>query len=562
MRFQALVTLSALVMLGFASCTFDTAIVPADSVVATPDSLLNPPQPDPGVAHRLAYRVTGGSDGHTCRVEIRIEAWPAGLPKLFQAPRFYSDNPAMPVPGHTAASLTVLDSTGKPLNDALDNPLRARDTVIAGIKLDGNLIVVPEETRSLAYEVDLDPGDSSRFGLPIPKTSPGVDLIDGAYFFILPLVGRDFPAQWRTPVRLTLEFAEFPGRVLVGADSLMTYGSNYALMFVRGAFDPVRMKTYAIRGHEVTVYATSADTLDMDYVGGAMGRYIGLVEDSLMLLPTRNFSVGQNTKFWGIEGAQGYWFRPEAVASAEVHVHELCHTFVGIYQSDYDDPWWKEGMTDYLGLLLTVQAGLIGDTGFAANVLTLRDTLPAARRYSLSDPYVRNHLFSPLDTTFSDPYDDQGFLGLVYGKGSQAAMILDRYLLERSAGKKSVFDLIRELAKTNRPAFHRSELAAAVDRLAGGSSAGFLSSLLDRANPLGLDSLRHTYAALRKIGRFGPYGGKARIAGIDSAAADTASAFPGAPKASSRATSPFPANPSTSPVTRRLPMFPPPGSKI
>jgi hypothetical protein len=487
-------------------------------------------------------------------VEIRIEAWPAGLPKLFQAPRYYSDNPGMPAPGYTAADLIVLDSAGR--------SLEARDTSIAGIKLDGNFIVVPASAAAIAYAVDLAPGDDARFGLPLPRTSPGVDLVDGAYYFILPLVGRDAPSQWRTPVRHSLEFAGFPGRVLVGIDPVSAYATNYALMFVRGAFDPVGVRTLAIRGHDVTLYSTTGDSLNFDNLAVLTGRTIGLVEDSLMLLPTRNLFLGQNSQFWGLEGSQGYWFRPEAAPLPDVHVHELCHILVGISQSDYDDPWWKEGVTYYLGLLLTVQDSLIGDTLFAANLLALRDTLPAAQRYSLSDPYVRNHLFAPLDSAYEGPEDPEGFMGLVYGKGAQAAMILDRYLLERTAGKKSIYDLIRDLAKSHGGGFRRSDLVASVDRIAGGASSAFLSSLLDRANPLGLDSLRHTYVALRKLGRFGPKGGRDKIPGIDSAA-DSASAVAGAPKPSSRAAAPSPSSsPALPPVTRKLPMLPPPGSKI
>src|SRR5690606_28028014 len=91
-----------------------------------------------------------------------------------------------------------------------------------------------------------------------------------------------------------------------------------------------------------------------------------------------------------------------------------------------------------------------------------------------------------------------------YGKGSQAAMILDRHILEGSAGRYSLFDLIRELIRKHGTAFRRPELVSAVDSLAGGRSEEFLSGLLDRAGPLGADSLARTYTALRNMGRFGP----------------------------------------------------------
>lgn len=483
-----------------ASCIFETASLrPAD----------------PALGHRLDYLVSAASGSRGCRVEITLRAWPEGEAKIFQAPIFYADNPVMPAPGYKAADLIVRDGAG--------NVLAARDTAIEGIGIDGNLIVLPPSARTFSYAVDLAPGDSLRFGLPIPGTAEGTDLIDGAYFFLLPLLDRDFAAQWRTPATFTLEFAPIPGRTLVGTDAERTFADNYGMMFVRGAYDPVRSKTYPMGNHDVTIYATSNSAFDLDSFSVVLGKCLKVVEDSLLPLPTRRYFAGENPQFWGIEGVQGYWFKAEAANLPDAHVHELAHTFVGVYQSDYEDPWWKEGVTDYLGRLLSVQTGLIGDTAFAANVLSLHDTLASARRYALSDPYIRGRLFPAMDSAFVEHVAPLDLVGLVYGKGCQAAMILDRYILERSGGKRSIFDLIRALAREG-TAFHRSDLEASIDTLAGGSSSAFLHSLLDQAAPLGADSLAHTYSALRGLGRFGPEGGKHPVAGVDPSPAPKPSA--------------------------------------
>ncbi|GEM_PF-3032675 len=498
-------------LLVFASCRFETTFTqPVSPVAVVPDASLPIVPVDPGgPTHRLAYLVTSGgtSSKRTCSVEIRINAWPAGEARIFQAPVFYADNPVMPAPGYKAADVTVKDSAG--------NALAAKDTALGDAKLSGNFISVPAAARTLAYAVDLAPRDSARFGLPIPTTSPGVDLIDGAYYFILPLLGRDYATQWRSPAQLSLEFAEAPGRTLAGVDAKRTFATNYELMFVRGAFDPVRKQTISVRSHAVTIYATTADTFNIDVFGDLLTRCVGLVEDSLMVLPTKNYAVGENTQFWGIEGVQGYWFKPQAAAIPAVHVHELCHTFVGIFHSDLEDPWWKEGVTSYLGYLLSLQNGLMGDTAFASAVLSLRDTLPAVQHYALSSPYIRNHLFVTMDSNFVEPPDLENFPGLVYGKGSQAAMILDRYIQESTGGKKSIYDLIRDVVGSYGNAFRRSDLVASVNRVAGSDAGPFLEHLLDHAGPLGADSLGHTYAALRALGRFGPGGGKSKIHGID-----------------------------------------------
>jgi predicted metalloprotease with PDZ domain len=129
----------------------------------------------------------------------------------------------------------------------------------------------------------------------------------------------------------------------------------------------------------------------------------------------------------------------------------LIHTFVGVYHGELEDPWWKEGMTNYLGYLLPLQAGRISDSAFASGIFPLIDTVPAVRDVPLASPEVRTRLFLPLDSAWAPPADPRGFINLVYGKGGEASMILDRWLLERSGGRKSVFDLVRSLIREHGP---------------------------------------------------------------------------------------------------------------
>lgn len=496
---RALGALAVCMALATAACLFETATpIPQDEVRL--DYVITAPDlPSVSASGAAAF----------CRVEIRIRAWPAGRPKIFQAPVYYTDNPVIPVGGIKAGGITATDRRG--------NPVTARDTVSPGQSLDGNFIVLGDSATSLSYSVDLDPKDPGRFGIPMPGVGKGVDMIDGAYFFALPLLGGDIPSQWRTKARFNLEFRPAAGRELVGTDAKLALSTNYELMFLRAAWNPLKTKTFTMRNHEVTLYVTSSDSIDLDRFGTLFESYIRLVEDSLMPLPTYRYFAGENAQFWGIEGIQGYWFKKEAVDIPVVHMHELAHTFVGVYHGEHDDPWWKEGVTDYLGLLLSIQAGFIGDTAFAAEILNSYDNLVSVKTHALSSPYIRNHLFARLDSAYQMPFVAENFLGLIYGKGGQAAMILDRYLLEKSGGKSSIYDLVRAMTLRHGSAFRRSDLVSEIDRLAGGSSAVFLGDLLDQAKPLGRDSLAHTYRALRSIGRFGPGGGKQPVAGVDGA---------------------------------------------
>lgn len=481
--------MAALLLLpALAGCLFDTA-PPARSVVVDP---------------RLAYRLEAGP--HGARVSVTIAAWPPGTPKLFQAPVYYPDNPIAPVPGLHAAGLDVRDDAGA--------SLAARDSV-TGISADGNLVILPEAARSFSYDVDLAPSDPARFGLPVPGLAPGVDAIDGAYFFVLPVLGESVAERWRARVRIKLDIVA-PGRVLVGSDASLFLDAPYELAFLRAALDPMRSLTIPVRNHQLTLYATSDTAFDMPALSALLATCMGLVEDSILPIPTQKYFAGQFPVFSGIEGDQGYWFNTDGYSLPYVHTHEIIHTFVGIYHGDLDDPWWKEGLTNYLGLLLPLQGGLIRDSVFAAAALADLAAWPAVRDLALSSPVLRTNLFAPLDSAWKQGQDPQGYLGLVYGKGAQASMILDRWLLENSGGRKSVYDLVRALAALPTPGFSRAQLVAAAAKVAGVASApaeAFLASLLDRPGAYSADSLRSTYLALRARGRFGPGGGKEPVPG-------------------------------------------------
>lgn len=476
-----------LATLVFNACLFDTQ---------NPETIPN---------KQLSYTLSVGSRGNPhCKIEIDLSAWPKSETRIFQAPKFYTDNPALPVLGIKAASLSLTDAKGK--------MLLARDTVIAGIELNGNFIALPPEAQTISYQIDLSPSDSSRFGIPFPGTGKGVEMIDGAYFFLLPLLGTDFVTQWRTPINIQLEFKFDGSRTLVGSDPVVHYQTNYELMFVRAVFDPLSSSTFNIRNHEVTIYSTSADSVTNrnTHPNGVvefqtlLAKCIQLVEDSLLVLPDYRYFIGENSVFYGIEGSQGYWFRPSELTHPQTHIHELVHTFVGVYHSDLEDPWWKEGMTDYLGNLLALQGGFISDSDFVNEVLAPRDKISAVKNYSLANPYVRYHLFSPVDSLYQDQPDPENFVQLVYGKGAQASMILDRYIFERSRGKYSVFDLVKTLYHNHSPAFTRRDLVSVVTSYVSEDAEKFLHSLLDQAAPLPQDSLYHTYEKLKARGRFAP----------------------------------------------------------
>ncbi len=451
-------------------------------------------------AHSLSYQVIVAAKGQShCEIEIEINQWPQGEGKIFQLPYYYTDNPALPVPGIASSAIMAFDSQGR--------KLQVKDTILEGSNLQGRYIVLPEAAVRISYPVDLDPKDPNRFGIPMPRLKDGIDLFDGAYFFVLPVIGDDISSQWRQPLQIELEFLPATDRILVGTETKLNLKTNYELMFVRAAYDPIEVSTITLGNRQVTTYGTSSDSMNFPAFQTLFAKCLTLVEDSLLPLPISHYYVGETPVFWGIEGTGGYWFRQEAQTLAMVHVHELVHTVVGIYNADRQDPWYKEGLTEYIGYILALQGGLTPEINFTNEILHPLDSIIAVKKYPLSSPIIRNNLFSPLDSNYLDKPNPENFLSLVYTKGAQASMIIDRYIWENSQKKSSVFTMVRDLNLRFTPSFSREDLVTLIVKYTHRSNSevsGFLQSLLDQPGYFSQDSLTNTYMALKSNGRFLP----------------------------------------------------------
>lgn len=501
----ASVLLSALLV--WAGCLFEGG-----------DGEKRPPSPAAPSATALDYAVTldsGAWEGEGIpaapsggfRVTVRLLRWPAGKPRLFHLPPFYADNPSLP-----------LNAAGFPAPEAFDAEGRSlglgRDTA-AGPGF-GPLRLYPPEAVEWRYRLRYRRagGDSESDlpglpGLPFPNLLPGVSPFDGAYLFILPRMGESFADHWREPVDIGLRFA-VPAGSLVGQDPEARLRNNYELLFVRGAMDPAETSRFAVGNTAVTTYRMARDSVSLPRMNALLTRCLAFARDSFPPLPLRRFDVGVSPVFAGIEGRQGYWIQSAYAFSAEVHLHEIVHTWVGVHLGEREDPWWKEGMTNYLGRLLAVQGGLLPDSIFRRAMTIPLDSFPAVREVPLRDPRIRTRLFLPLDTLFASPPDTANYPVLVYEKGAQASMILDRYILENSKGRNSLYGLVRLLYERHRPAFSAADFERAVAeaaRVPRAEAEALVRGLLQGAGPFPADSLQRTVEALASRGRLRAAGG-------------------------------------------------------
>jgi hypothetical protein len=154
-----------------------------------------------------------------------------------------------------------------------------------------------------------------------------------------------------------------------------------------------------------------------------------------------------------------------------ITTHEALHAWIGIRTGELDDPWWKEGAASYLGRVLAANAGFPRETLRSQLVKSLRGN-PATGRFALSDPYVRDHLF--------DSDTNTGCIALVYGKGAQVCMLLDKMLRRATKNTATLLSKTGELCtRYDHSAFSRAQFRQVLEENTGLDLGGFFSWYID-----------------------------------------------------------------------------------
>lgn len=436
-------------------------------------------------------------------ITITLLSWPQGKTKTFLLPSYYADNPVWPVPGIDTATLSLRDAQGKVLSrDSTPSFGFAGDTA----QPLGPTVTLPASVLSWSYTVDLDTLAPGRLGLAIPNLLPGLQLLDGATLFALPVLaseqGQEASQVWREPMEIDVNVDMPAGQFCFGMASREKLFSPYELMFLRGvAGQPrrVELRLNLQRGlTPVTIFATTSDTVGLDSLAATLPSYLQLVEDMLGPLPTPFLAIGEVAGLGGLESQHGYWFGTPFVNRPEVHLHELIHLWVGIRSGDRDQPWFKEGVTTYLGQLLTVQGGWMKvDDWQAFAESQAQDTVGPVAEVALTDLDSRLKYYRPLNEDFLDDVASPWY-GLVYGKGMQAALIIDAHLLEASRGEVGLPDLVRSLYANHRPGFTRAQMEAAMKALTGVAPGDALAALLDNSGSINPETIKAAFAALKQ----------------------------------------------------------------
>ncbi len=177
--------------------------------------------------------------------------------------------------------------------------------------------------------------------------------------------------------------------------------------------------------------------------------------------------------------------------------HEMIHCWIGIRVGDYEDPWWKEGTTSYLGYLIALRNDLCSDYFIRRKLLLdLSDNI-GVNKFALSDPEVRSKIYAP---------GDDNCESLVYNKGAQVNMLIDRRIREISNGTatlpKILGNFVREFE--GRP-FYRSEYILFINEQSGADVSDIFKKYVETTGAIPGSVLTENCSALAEMKAFGDY---------------------------------------------------------
>ncbi len=446
----------------------------------------------------IAYTVTlPGLPSESLHVDVDVEYWPADSVR-FLAPPIYADNPLWLPTAPNFRNLAVRDSAGNPLAVSCDS------LTIGEYPALRFSFARPTGAARIQYDVGFSYDTAAPNIIPVPGLRSDHGILLGNYFFIVPLRSTELVGIWRDSWSLRVDYrfgqtVPFYGDPADGA----LFRTVYELLF----------STSVLGGRllwESTVGQQACRIIDLSSVPVSLDAFLPAIE-SISSQVLSIFPKAGETPLTGILGAlhrphgglEGTWaysvLSPFATDTMGVFnmvlAHEMIHSWIGVRVGDTDDPWWKEGTATYLGFLIPAQIGLCKEEFVQQSLLRDFSQSPDVLGHSMSEEYVRVHLFSR-DSL-------QNCENLAYGKGAQFCMLLDRRIRDVSNGAATLAQVLGRFCRVfDGKSFCRADYVGFLEAT-GAQVADLFSTYADQAGFIPDSVLIENYNALAQRGALG-----------------------------------------------------------
>lgn len=456
---------------------------------------------DSDTGNNLLYRVTPRLKSDTT-VSIQLDlTQQEGDSITLLLPPIYADNPILTTEPNDIQNLVVVNSNG--------DTLTPREHTVALHQFNMRAISF-ENDSSITVTYDqhflFDTTAVTYSHMPTPTIDENGGYLQGSNLFAIPYHGEELVDLWRAPTPFTVTYD------LTNCDNLMGdipewSGRNlYELLFSTSLLDG-QILSYGRANNQL--YRFIAPSNSFTAIDSATVAFDTILSHSIdlfgTLFPTHYMSVILDvSKGGGLEGMFAFtiysdlWNIPTDGINTfnMVLAHEAVHFWIGVRVGDYDDPWWKEGTTNYYGYLIS------GATGTAEMSFVRRELLldlspyPTVQTMALSDPSLRYMHYEELET--------QTYTVLTYYKGAQVSMIMDAYIREQTNGRYSLASALQPLFKIyNGSAFTRTQYLNNILQITGVNVSSLFETYVDTPGVIDYEVLETAFETVHRYGGFG-----------------------------------------------------------
>jgi predicted metalloprotease with PDZ domain len=178
-------------------------------------------------------------------------------------------------------------------------------------------------------------------------------------------------------------------------------------------------------------------------------------------------------------------------------LHEFFHTWNPIGLFARDDPWFKEGVTTYYGIVLSYRLGWLKTDSWVewqGYYTKLLADNPLFKEVALSDPRIWDH-----------EYDSENWRTLTYDRGLAVTLLLDVRIREATDNRKSLDSVLPLLFQRYlHNSFSRADLLAAIHKATGFDATDFFAGYVESITPPSAEEVAAGLARAKELKVFAP----------------------------------------------------------